>query len=372
MLASNEVKRVKEMKKKVVLGMSGGVDSSVAAYILKEQGYEVIGVTLSQIPHDDVYDEYMGGCCSLSSVLDAKAVAHELGIDHYVMNFRDLFERRVIDYFVEEYLAGRTPNPCLACNKYVRFSEFLKKAKALGADYLATGHYAVIERDENTGRYLLKRSKDQKKDQTYFLHQMTQYQLENTLFPLGNYTKDQVREIAKDIGLIIHDKPDSEEICFIPDDDHGKFIKERVPDRVKAGNFVDTEANILGQHKGIVYYTIGQRKGLGISLGKRMYVQSIDPQKNEVVLGDEEGIFKRRLIAGELNFIPFDRLEGEMEVTAKIRYGTRESKAIIKPYRDGVMVEFTEPQRAITKSQAVVFYDEDLVVGGGIIKEIFD
>ena len=218
----------------------------------------------------------------------------------------------------------------------------------------------------------MKKSKDTKKDQTYFLHQMTQYQLAHTLFPLGGYTKDKVREIAEKIGLIIHDKPDSEEICFIPDNNHGKFIQEREPSKVQPGNFVDIEGNILGQHKGIVYYTIGQRKGLGISLGKRMFVQGINPYKNEVILGDETGIYNRKLFANDVNFILFDDLPSEMEVTAKIRYGMKEAKAIIEPYKDGVIVEFNQPQRAITKSQAVVFYDGDLVVGGGLIREILD
>lgn len=359
------------MKKKVVLGMSGGVDSSVAAYVLKEQGYDVLGVTLAQVPHDDIYDENAGGCCSISSVFDAKQVAHDLDIPHYVLNFRGIFERKVVDYFVNEYLEGRTPNPCVACNKFVRFSEFLEKAKGLGADYIATGHYAIVEKDADTGRFLMKKSKDSRKDQTYFLHQMTQYQLSHVLFPLGGYTKDKVREIAEKIGMVIHDKPDSEEICFIPDDDHGNFIKRRVPDKVKPGNFVDKNGNVLGRHKGIVYYTIGQRKGLGISLGKRVFVQRIDSETNEIVLGDEEDIFKRKLYADGLNWIAFDNLTEEMMVDGKIRYAAKESKAKITPHGSGVMVEFQEPQRAITKGQAIVFYDKDIVLGGGIIKEVF-
>lgn len=359
------------MKKKVVLGMSGGVDSSVAAYVLKKQGYEVIGVTLTQIPHDDIYEEAEGGCCSISSVFDAKKVAHDLEIPHYVMNFRGLFERKVIDYFVDEYLQGHTPNPCVACNKFIRFSEFLEKAKGLGADYIATGHYAVVEKDQETGRYLMKKSADNNKDQTYFLHQMTQEQLSHTIFPLGGYTKDKVREIAEKIGLEIHDKPDSEEICFIPDNDHGAFIKRRQPDKVKKGNFVDDKGNILGEHKGIVYYTIGQRKGLGIALGKRVFVKNIDPEKNEVVLGDETELYKSKLYAEDINLIAYDKLPAELEVRAKIRFSKNEAVAILNPYNEGVMVEFKEPQRAITKGQAVVFYDNNLVVGGGIIKEIY-
>ena len=359
------------MKKKVVLGMSGGVDSSVAAYILQEQGYEVIGVTMSVIPHDDIYDERAGGCCSLSSVFDAKQVAQDLGIAHYVMNFRGVFERKVIDYFVDEYLDGRTPNPCVACNKFIKFDEFLKKAKGLGADYIATGHYATIDKDENTGRYLMKRAIDNKKDQTYFLYGMTQYQLAHTLMPLGKYTKETIRDIAEKIDLVVHNKPDSEEICFIPDNDHGKFIQDRVPGRVKPGNFVDKDGNILGQHKGIVYYTIGQRKGLGISFGKRVFVQEIDAAKNEIVLGDEEGIFKNKLYADQLNIMAYDKLPRELEITAKVRYSMRESKANMKPSGDGVIVEFDEAQRAITRGQSVVFYQGEVVLGGGTIKEVF-
>lgn len=359
------------MKKKVVLGMSGGVDSSVAAYILQQEGYEVIGVTMSVIPHDDIYDERAGGCCSISSVFDAKQVAQDLGIPHYVMNFRGVFERKVIDYFIDEYLEGRTPNPCVACNKFIKFDEFLKKAKGLGADYIATGHYATIEKDKITGRYLMKRALDQKKDQTYFLYGMTQDQLAHTLMPLGKYTKETIREVAEKIDLVVHNKPDSEEICFVPDNDHGRFIKNRVPDKVRPGNFVDKDGNILGQHKGIVYYTIGQRKGLGISLGKRVFVQKIDSKKNEIILGDEEGIFKNKLYADQLNIIAYDQLPEEMEITAKVRYSMKESKAIMRPYEKGVLVEFDEAQRAITMGQSVVFYDGEIVLGGGTIREVY-
>ncbi|MCK9443292.1 MAG: tRNA 2-thiouridine(34) synthase MnmA [Tissierellaceae bacterium] len=359
------------MKKKVVLGMSGGVDSSVAAYILQQEGYEVIGVTMSVIPHDDIYDERAGGCCSISSVFDAKQVAQDLGIPHYVMNFRGVFERKVIDYFIDEYLEGRTPNPCVACNKFIKFDEFLKKAKGLGADYIATGHYATIGKDKITDRYLMKRALDQKKDQTYFLYGMTQYQLAHTLMPLGKYTKETIREIAEKINLVVHNKPDSEEICFVPDNDHGKFIKSRVPHKVKPGNFVDKDGKVLGKHKGIVYYTIGQRKGLGISLGKRVFVQKIDPEKNEIVLGDEEGIFKNELYADQLNIIAYDKLPEELEITAKVRYSMKESKAVMKPYKEGVLVEFDEDQRAITRGQSIVFYKGEIVLGGGTIREVY-
>ncbi len=360
------------MKKKVVLGMSGGVDSSVAAYILKEEGYDVIGVTMSLIPHDDLYDERQGGCCSLSSVVDAKMVAQDLEIPHYVMNFRGVFERKIIDYFVDEYLEGRTPNPCIACNKFIKFDEFLKKAHGLGADYVATGHYATIDKDLTSGRYIMKRSLDTKKDQTYFLYGMNQYQLEHTLMPLGKYTKDQVREIAEKINMVVKSKPDSEEICFVPDNDHGSFIKRRMPDKVVPGNFIDKDGNILGKHKGIVYYTIGQRKGLGIALGKRVFVQKINPETNEITLGDEAGIFKSRLFASDLNLISCEKLPDKMEVTAKIRYSMKESKAILTPFEDGAIVEFEDMQRAMTKGQSVVFYQDQVVVGGGIIKEVYE
>ncbi|QCX32742.1 tRNA 2-thiouridine(34) synthase MnmA [Caloramator sp. E03] len=358
------------MKEKVVVGMSGGVDSSVTAYLLQKSGYDVIGITMQVWPYNKEYEEREGGCCSLSAVNDARRVADMLNIPFYVMNFKEVFEKKVIQYFVDEYIAGRTPNPCIACNKHIKFDEFLRKAHGIGAKYIATGHYAKIVKDENTNRYLLLRSKDALKDQTYVLYNMTQYQLQHTLMPLGDYTKDKVREIAKEIGLSVASKPDSEEICFIPDNDYGKFIKERVPEKIHPGNFVDREGNILGRHKGIANYTIGQRKGLGIALGRPAYVVDIIPERNEVVLGEEKEVFNSRLYAKDVNLIPFDNLKKEMKVTAKIRYSAKETPATIYPYKEGIVVEFDTPVRAITKGQSVVFYNDDIVVGGGVIDDI--
>jgi tRNA-specific 2-thiouridylase len=357
------------MNKKVVVGMSGGVDSSVTAYLLKEQGYEVIGITMQVWPEDEEFEEREGGCCSTSSVEDARRVAYKLDIPFYVMNFKDVFKEKVIEPFIDEYLMGQTPNPCIACNKFIKFDAFLKKAKALGADYIATGHYANIY--EENGRYLLKRSKDDKKDQTYVLYNMTQHQLKHILMPCGDYNKERIREIAKEIGLNVHNKKDSEEICFIPDNDHGAYIKRERPENVKGGNFVDIRGNVLGKHKGLAYYTIGQRKGLGLALGKPVFVNDIRPNTNEVVLGSEDDIFKNELIAGKLNFITFDKLKEPIKVLAKIRYSAKATKAMVYPYgEDKVRVVFENNVRAITKGQSVVFYNDDLLVGGGIIEAV--
>ena len=349
--------------------MSGGVDSSVAAYLLKEQGYDVIGVTMQIWQEDKEYEEREGGGCSLSAVDDARRVADKIGIPFYVLNFRDSFKKNVIDYFIDEYMEGKTPNPCIACNKYLKFDELLKKAQGIGADYIATGHYAKIE--EHNGRYILVKSDDDKKDQTYALYNMTQEQLAHTLMPCGEYTKDRIREIAKEIGLDVHNKKDSEEICFISDNNHGKYISEAMPGKVKQGNFVDKDGNILGKHKGIVYYTIGQRKGLGLAMGRPVFVTDINPLTNEVVVGAEEDIFKTDLICKDINFIAFDNLDKSLELKAKIRYSAKPATATITPLENGkVRVSFKEKQRAITKGQSVVFYLDDLVVGGGIIESL--
>ena len=358
------------MKKKVVVGMSGGVDSSVAAYLLKEQGYEVIGITMQMSPEDPDFAEREGGCCGLSAVEDARRVCDRLEIPFYVLNFREIFREKVIDNFVDEYMAGKTPNPCIACNKYIKFDELLRKARGIGAEYVATGHYAKIV--EEDGRMLLIKSDDDKKDQTYALYNFTQDQLAHTLMPCGEYTKDKIREIAKEIGLAVHNKKDSEEICFVTDNDHGRFISEDKPGKVRSGDFVDKDGNVLGRHKGIVYYTIGQRKGLGIAFGRPMFVTGINSKRNQVVLGSEEDIFKTELLAKDLNFIPFDNLEKELEVTAKVRYAAKAAEATIYPEAHGkVRVVFKEKQRAITKGQSVVFYNGNITIGGGIVEKIF-
>lgn len=357
-----------EEKKKVVIGMSGGVDSSVAAYLLKEAGYDVIGVTM-QIWQDE--EEYMqeenGGCCGLSAVDDARRVANKLEIPYYVMNFKDTFKKNVMDYFVSEYLKGRTPNPCIACNRYVKWEALLKRSLDIGADYIATGHYARVVKLENQ-RYALKKSATATKDQTYALYNLTQNQLQHTLMPVGEYTKDHIRKIAEEIDLQVANKPDSQEICFIPDNDYATFIETETKKTIRPGNVVDLEGNIVGRHKGITHYTVGQRKGLNLSFGKPIFVVEIRPETNEVVIGDNEDVFSKVLYANNLNFMAIENLEGDMEVNAKIRYSHAGAKATIRKVDDDIVeCFFDSPQRAITPGQAVVFYDGEYVVGGGTI-----
>lgn len=355
-------------KKTVVVGLSGGVDSSVAAYLLKEQGYDVIGVTMQIWQEEDSCTvEENGGCCGLSAVEDARRVAQKLDIPYYVMNFRKEFQKQVIDYFTREYLEGRTPNPCIACNRYVKWESLLKRSLEIGADYIATGHYARVEQLPN-GRYAIRNSVTAKKDQTYALYNLTQEQLTRTLMPVGAYTKDEIRKIAEEAGLLVAHKKDSQEICFVPDNDYARFIKNSTGKTIPKGNFVLADGKVIGEHQGIIHYTIGQRKGLNLSMGHPVFVTKIRPDSNEVVIGENEDLFVNTLICDRVNFMAMEGLDGEVRLKAKIRYNHPGAECVISPVEDGkVRVTFDQPQRAITPGQAVVFYQGEYVAGGGII-----
>lgn len=355
-------------KKKVVVGMSGGVDSSVCAYLLKEQGYDVIGVTM-QIWQDEsaAYCEREGGCCGLSAVEDARQVASTLGIPYYVMNFKQEFQNRVIDYFVDEYLHARTPNPCIACNRYVKWESLLERSLQIGADYIATGHYARVEQLSN-GRYAIRNSVTAMKDQTYALYNLTQEQLARTIMPVGAYDKDHIRKIAEEAGLPVAHKKDSQDICFISDGDYASFVEKEAGVVPGPGNFVTTDGIVVGQHKGITHYTIGQRKGLNISLGRPVFVVAIRPETNEVVLGDDKDVFTDRLMADRINFMADAEFDPEKTYLGKIRYSHRGTNCHVKMLdQDRIEVVFEEPVRAVTPGQALVLYDGDYVAGGGTI-----
>ena len=352
---------------KVVVAMSGGVDSSVAAAILKQEGYQVIGVTMQIWPLDKEADGF-GGCCGIGAVEDAKKVAHRLGIPHYVMNFRGIFQQKVIANFCQEYSLGRTPNPCIRCNQYIKFDALLGKARELDADFIATGHYARIGRDEAEGRCLLRKGADRRKDQSYVLYTMTQQQLEHVLLPVGGFSKERVREIATELEVPVAAKPESQEICFIPDDDYPRFLQEYIPWAVRPGPILDKAGRVLGEHRGILFYTIGQRKGLGISAKEALYVVAIDRDRDAVIVGGKREVYGDELVASELNWVVGEP-ERPIAAKAKIRYLHQEAEAVITPLgRDRAYVKFEEPQAAIAPGQAAVFYRDDTVIGGGIIE----
>jgi len=355
---------------KVVVAMSGGVDSSVAAALLKKEGYQVIGVTMQIWPHrKQANDGGSGACCGIDAAEDARKVSYKLGIPHYVMNFRDIFAQKVITDFCEEYSLGRTPNPCIRCNQYIKFGALLERAEELGADFIATGHHARIEIDEATGTYYLKKGIDQNKDQSYFLYPLTQEQLSHALLPIGNFTKASIRKIAGELGLQVAAKPESQEICFILDDNYPEFLKDYIPQAIKPGPILDEKGNILGRHQGILFYTIGQRKGLGLSAREPLYVIAINPETNTVVVGSKDRAYGNELIASGLNWITHDETGTSIQVKAKIRYRHPEVETEVTPLdEDKVYVKFREPQLAITPGQAIVFYDGDSVVGGGTIE----
>ncbi len=360
---------------KVLVGMSGGVDSSVSVYLLQQQGYEVSGVTLKLFDNEDIgIEDREKTCCSLSDVQDARSVASKLGCRHYVFNYGEWFLKDVVGKFAESYKEGKTPNPCIDCNRYIKFSRMLERAMFLEFDYIATGHYARIEKDEASGRYLLKKGADLTKDQSYVLYTLTQEELSKTLFPLGSMTKTEIREIAEREGFVNARKKDSQDICFVKDGDYAGFLQNVMGVTAEPGDFVDSSGEKIGVHQGIIHYTVGQRKGLGQTFGKPVYVLSKDKETNRVMLGSNEELFAVGMLVEDINLISIAELKEPLRVTVKARYSMKEVGAMIYPAEEKkIKVEFDEKQRAITPGQAAVFYKGDVVVGGGtIVKALFD
>lgn len=358
------------MGPRVVVGMSGGVDSAVAAALLKEQGYDVVGVTLNLSPKVEGEDawERDDSCCGLSASEDARRVADRLGIPHYVLNFRDVFAEKVVANFLDEYRRGRTPNPCIRCNDHIKFGTVLLKARALGADLVATGHYARVETDPGTGRRVLRKAADLRKDQSYVLYVLTQDELQRTIFPLGDLTKQETREIARKLNLPVANKPESQEICFVSERNYGEFLMKLAPDVAQPGPIVHVDGRVLGEHRGIAFYTIGQRRGLGLVSPDPLYVVDVDASNRAIIVGPEDALYDTELIAGEANLVSVADLRTPRLVKARIRYRMTDADAYVsQPQPDLLRVTFLEPQRAITPGQAVVCYDDDVVVAGGTI-----
>ena len=356
------------MKKKVMVAMSGGVDSSVAAVLLREQGYDICGATLKLFSNEDVYASCRTRtCCSLEDVEDARSVCYKLGIEHFVFNFKESFQDEVIKKFAKSYEEGGTPNPCIDCNRYIKFSKLIQRAILMEKDYIATGHYARIEFDSISGRYLLKKAVDLSKDQSYVLYVLNQHDLSRTLLPLGGMLKTEVRKIADERDLINARKPDSQDICFVKDGDYAGFLENMMGVESKKGKFVDIDGNVIGEHRGIIHYTVGQRKGLGMALGKPAYVVNKNKEFNTVTIGGEEDLYSKKLRASDLNMIAVEKLTAPMKATVKTRYSQKETSAYLHPEGEDIIVEFNERQRAVTPGQAVVFYDGDIVIGGGTI-----